>query len=207
MRTAFFEDTLKGNFSLHKTSSNVEEHHNVITIEVEDDTSHTRAVEIRLPLLSFTNALFGSSYLDCEYVINRTTPGLHFVHETRVVFLPKPTTHEPYNRERDRARAEAALKPYETDGWRGRADDLLNMHRRNSDLHGNGGDYYNVHFWRYLHDDGTPLLWDEEERAQALRDSAIDLVKLLRSYRIKVPAAIETLMNAISPVEEHAAAS
>lgn len=97
-----------------------------IEIELTDKTSGCGLVEIQIPYATFTRALTGLAYQECNYIFHEGCP-VGKVREVKTERVAKP---EGY---RDKEQGAALLAPFEIDGWQGRFDDLFNGHRGNRD--------------------------------------------------------------------------
>ena len=115
----------------------------VITIDIEDESSGVSFLSVQVGYANFTKALTGQAYIPCEFEIR----GLEVIgkrRETKTehVFVPDGS-HET----RDK-RAYNAVKQYEKDGWKGRREDALNFNKRKeADA---GGAWYEVTFTRHV---------------------------------------------------------
>lgn len=99
-----------------------------IRIQLNDESSHTRVIDIRLTAEAFGNAVTGLGYQLCAFELFGQHVGR--VRECREQGIP----FEPRGPFKERKQeAAVALKPYEKDGWKGDPEDLLNHHRRNRD--------------------------------------------------------------------------
>jgi len=86
----------------------------VVRIEIEDKLSSTIIVQLRMSLEEFASALFGTSGVSvkAEWYTDR----LGLKREWKREFVKKGDLHK-----------------FNVDGWRGRAEDLKNFHRRQQD--------------------------------------------------------------------------
>lgn len=103
-----------------------------ITIEVTDETSGIRFLEVGMTLEAFAQAVTGLSHQPCEIELR----GIENVGKVREL----KTEVVPFNYSSDKP---AALAPFEVDGWKGYAGDLGNPHKV-----ADGG--YRVSFTRYV---------------------------------------------------------
>lgn len=97
----------------------------VIVIELNDESSHTRCAEIRIPVEAFAYALTATQ-TDCEFWLAPDNVGL--VHEHKQEWVPLPQNGSMYNED-----PAPYLAPFEVDGWVGRKSDWGNHHRISSD--------------------------------------------------------------------------
>ena len=121
---------LKGRISITRPSySNGKE---VICIELDDDRSHCRVIEVELGYADFTRALMGQGYIPCEFEVY---PGgiknLGKVSEVKTVsigFDDSPGRWVNLNEEKKNE----ILSNLEVDGWtfRNISSDFDNYHRR-----------------------------------------------------------------------------
>lgn len=113
---------LKGKIHIGRVICNTEDDY--ISIELEDDLSHTQVVEIELTKEAYADALF-SRVVPCQFRLRSKVVGMKAELKRENVKVPKFT----YNKEKDLEKCKKAVAPYETDGWKADADDLLNSHR------------------------------------------------------------------------------
>lgn len=146
-------ENLKGRLTICKTTGS---EGNYVSIRVEDDDACARALEIRLSLEEFANCVFGLACCKCEFDLNTNTNvmGKKRQHKTVQVFVPANT---PTNRDGFRAAALRQLvSEYEDNGWEGHDEDCNNHHNctRQEPPKGKKGNWYNVHFVRWVEKDG-----------------------------------------------------
>ena len=91
---------------------------NYISIEVEDDASHTRVLRLSVSLADFAAALTGRASMPAEAEWNLRHLGKTHEHKTVEI---------GWTYGDDKATAAA---PHEVDGWKARLSALGNMHRR-----------------------------------------------------------------------------
>jgi hypothetical protein len=96
-----------------------------IHIEIRDEASGTRFIEVQMSLEAFASALFGLSSQDCSFELRTENVGK--IREMKYELIPAPDITCFSDRERQ---AKQILEPFEIDGWKGRVDDLLNHHCR-----------------------------------------------------------------------------
>jgi hypothetical protein len=98
-----------------------------IRIEVIDKSSGCVAFEIRVPAKEMMEALTGYGFRSCTFDINTSgVIGKTREHKTEMVPIPQDA---PYG-DKGKEVIKAALKPFEVNGWKGRASDAENtMHR------------------------------------------------------------------------------
>jgi len=127
--------------------------HNVIKVEVFDELSGVRFMKLEMRPEDFMLALTGMGFMAGKMELR----GVHLVgcrreRKTELVPVPKGGPWE----ERD-ARAAAAVKELEKDGWVGEIRDGTNQHRQVLDHGLDVGpkfDVYSVSFSRYIDKDG-----------------------------------------------------
>jgi len=125
---------LKGNISIGRVTSNVEE--NYIGIRIEDELSGINLLEIKISYEAFGNAVTGLSSQDIEYTLGRfdLAGKKREVKTENIMFLPNKTDKDI----RD------CISCFEINGWKGRDEDAKNHHNRM------GQDIYKVTFVRWV---------------------------------------------------------
>lgn len=120
---------LKGGLSISRPSGNIGPDY--IEIRVVDELSGSQFVSVRVPLAGFAEAVTGRGHVDCEFDFRPELVGLKREHKEE--FVPyDDLSYYARHGDRDEVAAEA-FAPFEIDGWKGRADDLFNHHRRGKD--------------------------------------------------------------------------
>ena len=135
-------NNLKGSLSITRPRGGETEY---IKIAVFDKSSGVEFATVRVELASFAEALVGLAHVDCQFDLRPELVGKCHEHKEETVAYEGGWTS--YNEREQIARE--VLKPYETDGWKGRADDLFNHHRRTKDG-------YRVTFVRYVDAEDKP---------------------------------------------------
>lgn len=115
---------LDGKLTISRTQSN-QDNPRPIRIELTDNESRCRVVEILLSLCDFSEAITGRGYVDCKFEYNDSGK-IGMVREIKTVAVPY-VEHEYIKREEAAAKA---IKPFEVDGWKGSTYDYLNHHNR-----------------------------------------------------------------------------
>lgn len=116
-----------------------------IQIEFTDESSGVNFLTARVGLEEFAETLTGLARNPCEFELRPSLVGK--IHQHKEEFVPCKDLY--VNNASDRAIiAEKALAPFEVDGWKGRADDLFNHHRR-------GRNGARVTFVRYVEPEGA----------------------------------------------------
>lgn len=110
----------KGKFTI--TSPCNSDGRRYISITIIETLSLTEFISVELDHAAFAEALTGLSRQDCEFELRPDCVGMQ--RETKVEILN--VTKLGYKR--DSKEDAEFLKPYEVDGWKGRADDLHNGH-------------------------------------------------------------------------------
>lgn len=118
----------------------------VITIEVTDELSGARFLDVEIDPAEMMLALRGRARTPCKFILRPLLVGCKFEHKTERVPFDKYSTNKD--------EIAAALAPYEIDGWCGNRDDMTNGHR--SSLH-DGARTQTVSFRRYIGLDGKPV--------------------------------------------------
>lgn len=114
-----------------------------ICITITDAHNHCSFLVAEIGYAEFAQALTGMGGMPCDVETWPDAPiGKRL--ETKAILVPRLDVSNWAER---KERAREALVPYETDGWRGCDDDMLNSHRwvRNAD-----GDWSRVTFRRYV---------------------------------------------------------
>lgn len=96
-----------------------------VRVGVTDTASGCQFLELSVNMAEFAQALTGLGYVDCQFEVNTVNVGK--VSEHKVVMIDVSAHKWVKSFERDAVAAEL-LKPYEVDGWKGRADDCFNHH-------------------------------------------------------------------------------
>lgn len=99
-----------------------------IHIKMEDEKSGAQFLDISMSLENFALMLTNLGFIDCQFELRGLdVVGKQREHKIVNVPLPKgmflPSTAE----------ASELIKPFETDGWIGRVDDVTNHHNRSYD--------------------------------------------------------------------------
>lgn len=134
------KENLKGRLIMSRALSN-QEPHEFMSIVLTDAMSGTRVIEARMALDESTRALTSSNG-ECVFSLWGQKAGMRREVKREKVFVP----NGPYN-ERE-ARAIAAIKPYEVDGWQGNESGAVNHH--NCRKYHDGGADYTVSFIRFV---------------------------------------------------------
>jgi hypothetical protein len=129
----------KGKITIGKYISNYE-NPTPVHIEIEDDKSTVRIVEVEMSLEDFADAVLGHGYKDCIFKIKNVDKlGKEFQHKNEVI-------NNPYNfKEATEEQYKELLKPYEVDGWVGNWEGFTNYH--NAVKRTNN---YQIHFARWV---------------------------------------------------------
>jgi hypothetical protein len=98
-----------------------------IRIRLIDSLSQTVVTDIQTTPEQFAQAVFGTGFRPCTFELRTDKVGLRKEVKTENVTWEQEST---YTRE---ASAREALRPFETDGWKGNLSDALNHHKRGPD--------------------------------------------------------------------------
>ena len=124
----------------HKTDDEVR-------IEVTDDKSGLRVVEIKLTRDNFAKALGKLAFIPCKFTMSDAKNiGKKREVKIELVFIPIYCCTDDENMNDKRIREQFA--PFEVDGWVGDIRSAQNHH--NVDKYDDNGKYYNVTFSRYV---------------------------------------------------------
>jgi hypothetical protein len=119
-----------------------------VKIEIEDNTSSTRVLDLRMNFENFAKAMLGQSSMPAEGSLYSGPTGYKLEVKTENV----TSLASLYTKDQDRkSTAKDYLKEYEVDGWRASYDDLFNHHR----MHGGTT---SVGFYRWVHPE-TKEVW------------------------------------------------
>ncbi len=108
---------MKGQMSINRVSSNP----SFIRLEIEDDVSGTRFLQVGISLENFARMLTGSNYLDCDFELHTQNVGR--TRESKTEIVPLEDKYFATDEQRHKA-----LAPFEVDGWKARSDDISNHH-------------------------------------------------------------------------------
>jgi hypothetical protein len=114
-----------------------------ISIELTDETSGTRFLNVEMSIEDFGGAITGMSYMDCEFGLRAQNVGK--IRESKSMVIPFKNT-DYKKREEDEI---TSLAPFEVDGWRGSHGDLGN-HHRSAWVDADGWHCYRVNFTRFV---------------------------------------------------------
>ena len=115
-----------------------------ISIRIGDANNHCHFLELLIPHAEFAQAITGLSNQRCEVEVRMNAP-IGKKLESKEILIPR-VNDIPWNERHQRVNE--ALVPYETEGWRGRTDDMLNHHRWCKDAEGH--ECSRVVFHRYV---------------------------------------------------------
>ena len=134
---------MKGNIQITRPSYGTGKE--AICIKMTDESSGIQFLELEIALSDFTKAVTGQGGVEVDFELR---------HVEKVGMVQQNKTEEVYVPEGDyemrEARAKRALKQYEIDGWKGRVNDCLNMHRRIGPHATKKGSMYSVTFTRHV---------------------------------------------------------
>lgn len=123
----------------------------VVRLELIDDRSFSRVVEIEISKEEFAEALFAHAQRPCSFELSDLSlVGKRREHKQELVYVPDVVR---ITKESD---ATKLLKSFEVDGWRGRLSDLTNHHNWTREPLPKGkkeGRMVRVTFVRYVDDD------------------------------------------------------
>jgi len=112
-----------------------------VNIALTDKKSGIQFCEVQISMEEFGKMMAAPQFAECEVEL-RALHNIGKRHEHKREVVPFDAM-----KHRGAEAKEAALKPFEVDGWRGHASDLGNMHRSNKA----GG--FTVTFHRFVEDD------------------------------------------------------
>ena len=144
---------LQGKISITVPSSNTPDNRKFVRVEMCDELSGSRFLDISIPIDTWTLATVGNlSYCNCEFELHPDYVGMRNEHKSEIVYVEKQRS---YSRADQRLAELEALKEWEVDGWSARAGDISNHHRRKVDLSTETHDAYEVTFFRYVEQEGA----------------------------------------------------
>lgn len=142
--------SLEGRLTISRPRGGSDDHP-VVCIRVEDQVAGVVAVEVKVPLSDFAEALMSLANVSCQFKFNDSgAVGTKREHKYIEVFVP-----QQYDQKRREALIKKAFAPFEVEGWKGQVKDAHNSHnairytREGQDSEGNGG-YYRVLFERQV---------------------------------------------------------
>ena len=115
----------------------------VITIDIEDESSGVSFLSVLVGYADFAKALTGQGYIPCEFEIR----GLELIGKRRETKTEHVFVLDGSYETRDK-RACNAVEQYEKDDWKGCREDTLNFHRRKETE--SDGAWYAVTFTRHV---------------------------------------------------------
>ena len=125
---------MNGKITVSRVTSNQEDDY--ISIRFEDKLSGSTFLQAKMTLEDFAKAVTGHGYMDCTFDLTADVVGKLRENKTEIVPL-----ENPYRATKEEK--QAALKPFEVDGWTGYLDDLDNGHRYTQSG-------VSVHFTRFI---------------------------------------------------------
>lgn len=146
---------IPGKISISRITSNIEEV-DYLTLQLKDESSRVRFLEVRIPFTSFVMALTGMMEEPITFYL------YHTEHIGKVRETKEETVLVPRHTYADRETiARLALEPYEVDGWVGYLPDALN-HTHRTVERAPEGNRMRVSFHRYV----DPPTEDEDAVSQ-----------------------------------------
>lgn len=112
-------NTLIGDLSITRLSTDT------VSIQVNDEVSGTRVIDVRVPVEDFARALMGLNGVGCTFSLLSRVVGKR--RELKELFVVVPDSG--FNKESRKRVAAEAVRPFEVDGWKASLDDALNHHR------------------------------------------------------------------------------
>lgn len=117
---------LSGKITISKTMGRDE---SPVFIQIDDEISGCRFVQINMTLENFAEAMFGRGWIPCSLEVNLDAPiGMKAEHKEEIV--PFNCWSSGKNQEDAISKA---LSPFEIDGWSARRSDMTNGHCRAGD--------------------------------------------------------------------------
>ena len=123
------ESTLNGKININRVSGT---NGNYIVIELIDAKSGVQFCSVKMGFSELGSAITGQSHMPCSFEL-RSVDLVGKTHEHKEVLVPFDCYDQ---RRKNQAVTEAALSPWEVNGWKGRVDDLFNGHRSGKDAQG-----------------------------------------------------------------------
>lgn len=122
-----------------------------VQLTMYDEKSRIQFLTANIPIDSFGRVVTGGPETECQVEL-RGVERIGCTHEHKTEFVPGTVSYTKGDRN---AVAQAAIAPFEVDGWRAHLSDFGNQHRSKEK---DGVKGYNVTFHRYVRPDGTPVL-------------------------------------------------
>jgi hypothetical protein len=126
-----------GQYNNYRNEDNLSVH-----IEIEDEQSRTRFLDIHMTPLDFAHAILGNGFIDCMFELRASNVGKTKETKTEQVYMQNGSWKISEESKKN------LIAPYEVDGWIGHLNDLGNSHKivsRDKD-----GAYYGVNFVRFV---------------------------------------------------------
>lgn len=145
---------VRARLSISRPSGNMTPY---INIEIDDETSGIRVLDLRVPYAQFTEALTNLSHRPCAMKLGHPEH-VGKIHEVKEEIVEYIGDH-PFNRESAEYKAweRKVLKAYEVDGWTARSGDVVNHHRIVQHGHGKKPTKVNVCFSRLVSPNKTKV--------------------------------------------------
>lgn len=116
---------VRGRISINRTTGGEKGHY--ITLEIKDESSRCRIIEVEIDMDVFGPLVTGASEQPCEVQVYLGCP-LGKVRELKTEYIPRPDCSYQNKKEVGKV----VLAPYEVDDWIGYVADLFNNHKRQS---------------------------------------------------------------------------
>jgi hypothetical protein len=135
---------LKGTLTVGYSHNNLDS--DLIHITITDEDSRVRFIDAYMEPSVFARCVFGHSMGEFKELEVRNTDLLGKFHDNKIEFVP--LKYIAYDEKGRKKEAEAAVKPFEVDGWEAYMPDMDNHHcwARHKD----GIEGYNVKFFRHV---------------------------------------------------------
>jgi hypothetical protein len=134
----------KGKITIGQYNNYRDEDDLSVHIEIEDEKSGVRFLEIHMTPVDFAKAILGNGFIDCVFELRAANVGKTKEMKDEQVYVQNGSWKLSDESKKN------LLAPYEVDGWVGYSNDLGNSHKivsRDKD-----GAYYSVHFVRFVDD-------------------------------------------------------
>jgi len=132
---------MKGKITISRVQCSHEDDY--VGIQITDEISGTRFVQIKLDLKAFANAITGFAMQSCEFETNKLER-IGTKREHKVEFVPRPKLQQ--EAKAAKKELDIILSHLEVDGWEATRGDAYNHHRWSGD------EMVSVGFIRYVDD-------------------------------------------------------
>lgn len=126
-----------------------------IIIDVKDDSSGVLFLKVKMDPATFARLVTGQSEMVVDFELQHADK-IGMAHENKIVLVLVPKDKYA-GREAEAKMIRTAVAVHEVDGWRGRDDDIRNMHKYVGRDPATGDHIYRVAYGRFVARDGDVL--------------------------------------------------